>query len=505
MRATIQPARVTSIDALRGLTIAFMILVNDPGDWRHVYWPLDHAEWNGFTPTDLVFPTFLFLVGCSIVFSVRARLAKGVPTQTIAFSIVRRALTIFALKIFVSAYPHFHMTHLRLYGVLTRIALCYLATGLIFLYVRSVKALAIIAIALIVGYWLLLRFVPVPGAGMPVRDFPINDPVNNLTAWMDRGVNAWSQHRLHMGRLYLKTSDPEGLLSTLPSIATTLLGVLAALWMRSLRTAATIRRPGRVPHQHRRHHTQPRHQIAQRRRHIRQGHAIGRRRPGKPMPRQIHAITSKSRASAGISVRHECVAEPVPCANSTTGPAPIRCTCQCSAPRRTNELASLFGQSPPSRAQSITRPPPAAPPPPTRPTPQQAGPDTSPPPPQPTRARTDAAAPPYPPAAPRAPPPARPAPPVIASASATPRPCPPSSATFGRPSVRNTATGVCPPRFTPSAITIAANKARRQRRPPAPGIPASDRLARARDDVGGSNTSAALPRIDSSATRSRRT
>ena len=207
-----------------------------------MYWPLDHAEWNGFTPTDLVFPTFLFLVGCSIVFSVRARLARGVARRTIALSMVRRALIIFGLKLFVSAYPHFHIAHLRLYGVLTRIALCYLAAGLLFLFVRSLKALAIITVVLLVGYWALMRFVPVPGLGVPVRDFPILDPVRNLTAWMDRGVNAWTQTWLHTGKLYLKTSDPEGLLSTLPSIATTLLGMLAGLWLRSLQTADAVRR-----------------------------------------------------------------------------------------------------------------------------------------------------------------------------------------------------------------------------------------------------------------------
>src|SRR5580698_5551442 len=117
------PSRIVSIDALRGLTVAFMILVNDPGDWSHVYPPLDHAEWNGFTPTDLVFPTFLFLVGCSIVFSISSRLAKGVPRSKIALQIVRRAAIIFALKMFISAYPHFHIAHLRIYGVLTRIAI----------------------------------------------------------------------------------------------------------------------------------------------------------------------------------------------------------------------------------------------------------------------------------------------------------------------------------------------------------------------------------------------
>ncbi len=233
------PNRITSIDALRGLTIAFMILVNDPGDWAHVYWPLDHAEWNGFTPTDLVFPMFLFLVGCSIVFAIDARLAKGVPKKTIALQILRRAATIFAIKMFMSAYPHFHLAHLRIYGVLTRIALCYLIAGLTFLYVRSTKALIAITAGILVGYWLLMRFVPIPGLGHPVTDFPILDPDRNLAAWIDRAVSYFTLSTINLGRLYQKTRDPEGLLSTLPAVATTLFGILAALY---------LRHQNRVPH-----------------------------------------------------------------------------------------------------------------------------------------------------------------------------------------------------------------------------------------------------------------
>lgn len=228
-------SRITSIDAMRGLTIAFMILVNDPGDWAHVYWPLDHAEWNGFTPTDLVFPMFLFLVGCSIVFAIDSRLAKGVPKKTIALQIARRAALIFAIKMFISGFPHFHYAHIRIYGVLTRIALCYLIAGLTFLYVRSTKALVGITALLLVGYWVMMRFVPIPGLGHPVVDFPILDPERNLTAWIDRGVSNFTLSTINMGRLYQKTHDPEGLLSTLPSVATTLFGILAALYLKQVR------------------------------------------------------------------------------------------------------------------------------------------------------------------------------------------------------------------------------------------------------------------------------
>lgn len=239
------PQRVLSIDVLRGVTIAFMILVNDPGDWDHVYGQLDHAPWNGFTATDLVFPNFLFLVGVSIILSLRSRIARGEPRGSLALHILRRAATLFAIKLFLSAFPHFHVGHLRLYGVLTRIALCYLAAGLLCLAVwnapRRVRALLAITAALLVGYWALMRFVPVPGFGVPTHAMQILDPDRNLAAWLDRGVNAFTQRWLHTGSLYNKTRDPEGLLSTLPAIATTLLGCVTGLWLLRVETSREFR------------------------------------------------------------------------------------------------------------------------------------------------------------------------------------------------------------------------------------------------------------------------
>ncbi len=226
------PSRVLSVDVLRGLTIALMILVNDPGDWSHVYSQLDHAAWNGFTLTDLVFPNFLFLVGASIVFSLESRIARGESKRTLALHMVRRAITIFAIKMLLTAFPHFHLTHLRIFGVLTRIAVCYLIAGLICLYTRRARTLLAISAALLVGYWVLMRFVPVPGFGIPTHDMPILDPERNLAAWLDRGFNAFMQHWLHTGTLYNQTHDPEGMLSTIPAIATTLLGSVTALWLR---------------------------------------------------------------------------------------------------------------------------------------------------------------------------------------------------------------------------------------------------------------------------------
>ena len=223
--------RVLSIDVARGVTIAFMILVNDPGDWNHVYAQLDHSVWNGWTLTDLVFPNFLFLIGASIIFSLRSRIAKGESRSSLAGHIVRRAVILFALGLFIAAFPHFHLTELRIYGVLPRIAHCYLCASLICLATRKISHLALITATLLIGYWMLMRFVPVPGFGVPTHDIPLLDQNGNLTAWIDRGFNHFTQRFLHTGRLYRGTNDPEGILSTLPAIATTLIGSITGLIM----------------------------------------------------------------------------------------------------------------------------------------------------------------------------------------------------------------------------------------------------------------------------------
>jgi predicted acyltransferase len=238
--------RVLSVDVLRGLTIGLMILVNDPGDWGHVYAQLDHAPWNGFTLTDFVFPNFLFLVGASIIFSLEGRMARGESRRGLALHMLRRAATLFAIKMFLSAFPHFHWIHLRLFGVLTRIAVCYLAVGLICLANRRVRALPVIAAGLLVGYWATMRLVPVSGFGVPTHAMPILDPQRNLAAWLDRAFTAFTQRTIHTGTLYNGTHDPEGLLSTLPAIATTLMGAMAGVWMRRVGSAKEGRRFGSI-------------------------------------------------------------------------------------------------------------------------------------------------------------------------------------------------------------------------------------------------------------------
>src|SRR5580658_5990095 len=160
-QVVVKPQRVLSVDVLRGLTIALMILVNDPGDWSKVFRQLDHSEWNGWTLTDLVFPTFLFLVGCSIVFSTESRLERGDLPGRLAAHVLRRTLGILFIGWLLAALPYFHLTQLRLYGVLPRIAVCYGCAALITLRVKQTRTLVILVVALLSGYWFLMRFVPV--------------------------------------------------------------------------------------------------------------------------------------------------------------------------------------------------------------------------------------------------------------------------------------------------------------------------------------------------------
>jgi len=214
--------RLASIDAFRGLTIAAMILVNNPASWSYVYPPLRHAEWHGWTPTDLVFPFFLFIVGISISLSFSRRIAEGQTGTSLYFKIFKRAVLIFALGILLHLIPRFHFSTLRIPGVLQRIAVCFLFGALIYLNVRAGGRVAL-SIGILVGYWALLKFVPVPGFGPGVLDFK-----GNLCGYIDT--------KLLAGHLYKPTFDPEGLLSTLPAIVTVLLGTLAGDWLRSERT-----------------------------------------------------------------------------------------------------------------------------------------------------------------------------------------------------------------------------------------------------------------------------
>jgi predicted acyltransferase len=224
-----RPARLLSLDFLRGLTIAFMILVNNNGDEHLAYWPLKHAAWNGFTPTDLVFPTFLFLVGISSVFSTASRLAQGATRRTLFLHVLRRSVILYLLGLVVNSFPFFNLHTMRFYGVLPRIAICYFVVASLYIISPDWRSKAVLAISALAAYWILMRFVPVPGYGVPTHDIPMLDRDANLTAWLDRQI-------FSAPHLYEHTRDPEGLLSTIPALATALLGVLTGIWLRTQRT-----------------------------------------------------------------------------------------------------------------------------------------------------------------------------------------------------------------------------------------------------------------------------
>ncbi|MCU1225970.1 MAG: hypothetical protein JWQ42_4063 [Edaphobacter sp.] len=219
--------RLVFLDVVRGMTIAFMILVNNNGSEQLAYWPLKHADWNGWTPTDLVFPTFLFLVGITIVLSIESRIARGEPRISLFRHALQRAAILFSLGILIHGFPSYPLATLRIYGVLQRIALCYLVATVLYLWNRRVITLVGVSIACLLGYWILTRWVPIPEFGMPGRDFPFLDKDINWVSVVDR--------RLFPGRLLENTRDPLGLISTIPAIATCLFGVLTGLWLRTAR------------------------------------------------------------------------------------------------------------------------------------------------------------------------------------------------------------------------------------------------------------------------------
>ena len=231
MRAPAAGRRLVSVDALRGLTVAAMVLVNNPGSWSAVYWPLRHAEWDGFTPTDMIFPFFLFIVGVSIPLALEPRLEQG--GGGLAGRVVRRSLVIFVLGLLLHALPFFHLGTLRIPGVLQRIAVCYLLAALLFVLTGGGKGWrvhALVAGGLLVGYWLLMTRVAAPGR--MVGDL---SPAGNLAGYVDRLVLG-PRHIWQVAKTY----DPEGILSTLPATATTLLGVLAGHWVRRVGPASRV-------------------------------------------------------------------------------------------------------------------------------------------------------------------------------------------------------------------------------------------------------------------------
>jgi predicted acyltransferase len=216
-----QRGRLISLDVFRGLTVMAMILVNNPGDWGHIYPPLEHAEWNGCTPTDLIFPFFLFIVGVSLVYALDGTKRQGGPQGAVLLRVLRRAAVLFGLGLLLSLYPKFDFSMVRIMGVLQRIALVFLGCSFIFLK-TSWRTQVWLIVGFLIGYAVLIQLVPVPGFG------PANlEPSTNLGAWLDRLVFS----EAHLWKTS-KTWDPEGLLGTLPALGTGLLGVLTAQWLR---------------------------------------------------------------------------------------------------------------------------------------------------------------------------------------------------------------------------------------------------------------------------------
>lgn len=216
---SVAPARFASVDALRGLTVAAMLLVNTPGDWSHVYAPLLHAEWHGVTPTDLVFPFFLFIVGVSIALGVVPRAEAGVARPALVRAVLLRAakIIVLGLALHLLAFLLLDRPSFRPWGVLQRIGLCFAIVGVVVLYLRPRAQWAVI-LALLAGYWVLLA--PWGYA-----------PYTNLAARVDTVL--FGPWLYQWDATAMRGQDPEGLLSTLPAIATTLLGVRAGAWLRA--------------------------------------------------------------------------------------------------------------------------------------------------------------------------------------------------------------------------------------------------------------------------------
>ncbi len=212
--------RVLSLDFFRGLTVAGMILVNNPGDWSHIYAPLEHSKWNGCTPTDLVFPFFLFIVGVSIVFAMASKKTDPANHRAIILKALRRSVTIYLIFLILNLIHKFDLQHVRILGVLPRIAIVFFICTVIFVKTSRKTQLWIFWIILI-AYYFVMNYIPVPGYG------PSNlEPATNLAAWFDTTIltpnHMWSGSKIF---------DPEGILSTIPAIGTCLLGVFTGTWL----------------------------------------------------------------------------------------------------------------------------------------------------------------------------------------------------------------------------------------------------------------------------------
>lgn len=219
---TVQPnKRLLSLDVFRGLTVAAMILVNNPGDWAHIYWPIEHSDWNGCTLADFIFPFFLFIIGVAIVYSMETKKQDETQRKKQVLGVLRRAFILLFLGWLFSGFPYYNLYTIRLTGVLERIAVVFCICGLIYVYTGRKTQLWLFWIILIL-YFVLMNFVPVPGFGHANLDAK-----TNLGAWIDRTL---------LGEAHLwkesKVWDPEGILGCLPSVATGIFGILIGTWLK---------------------------------------------------------------------------------------------------------------------------------------------------------------------------------------------------------------------------------------------------------------------------------
>jgi predicted acyltransferase len=241
--------RLLSLDVFRGLTIAGMLLVNDPGTWSAIYPPLEHAAWNGWTPTDLIFPFFLFIVGVTTHLSLTSRRARGDDDREISRQIIRRGLLIFLFGFLINGFPFFtwghvdgiadptfaqrvidRLYHWRIMGVLQRIGLAYVFAALL-TQGRSVRRQIVSICALLFGYWGLMTLLPIPDSGV-MGYLTLGDAPKTMAAWWDRYLLDWT--RFGLGNhtwVNSLTWDPEGIFSTIPAIATAMAGNLAGQWI----------------------------------------------------------------------------------------------------------------------------------------------------------------------------------------------------------------------------------------------------------------------------------
>lgn len=220
------PTRLLSLDVFRGLTIAGMLLVNNPGSWAAIYPPLEHATWNGWTPTDVIFPFFLFIVGVTTHLSLTARRSRGATDRDIMLNVVRRGAIIVLLGWLMAGFPYYpltRITEIRIPGVLPRIGVAYICGALLTMRTTLKQQIIILAV-LLYGYWIVQTLIPVPGQH-EIGALLLNRPDATLSAWLDRTLLG--------GHLWIssKTWDPEGILSTIPAIGTVILGVLTGRWL----------------------------------------------------------------------------------------------------------------------------------------------------------------------------------------------------------------------------------------------------------------------------------